>query len=174
MKKFLLLIMVLALVSACGTTVNIKPEGAVSDSDSAKKLPKLSFNSIAIEVRTEVEDCHEEVKMFEDFLAENFKQKNVKVVAPGSNAEAKMTIVIKHLEKVSKTSRWIWGSWAGSAELKANVAIITRDNNSVNFSIDANARASSILSGDRYTDYGGSTDDLLERTSKKITEEILL
>jgi len=162
----ILLIAAAAVIAGCGTTVNVKPEGSMS----GKEIPKLSFASIAIEVKTEVEDSQDAVKMFKESLANEFKERNITVVDNG--ADAKMVVEIKHLKKVSKTSRFFWGSLSGSAELKAKITITVKNSKSLNFSIDSSARGASGL-GDFMTGYGGSTDDLLNRGAKKIIEEIL-
>lgn len=123
-------------------------------------------------MQTEVEDSHDAVEMFNQFLTESFEQKNVKVVASGAVAEAKMTIVIKHLTKVSKTSKFFLGPLTGAAKLKAEIAIIT-GGNKFNFSLNSSA-IDNMGDAIWWIGRSGSTDDLLERTSKKITEEILL
>lgn len=168
MKKiaFFMLIVAAFLLSACGTTVNVKPtDGSLPSEESLK----LSFASVAIEVKTEVEDSQEEAQMFKDFLANEFKERNITVAESGT--DAKMMVIIKHLKKVSKTSRFFWGSLAGSAEIKADIAIKTKTANS-SFFVNASARGASGFS-DYMSAYGGSTEDLLNRTAKKIAEKIL-
>jgi len=163
---FFLLIAAAAVMAGCGTTVNVKPE----ESMSGKEIPKLSFTSISIEVKTEVEDSQEEVQMFKKLLENEFNSRNIAVAESGT--DAKMVVAINHLKKVSKTSRFFWGSLSGSAELKAKITITVKNSKSLNFSIDSSARGASSA-GDWFTGYGGSTDDLLNRGAKKIIEEIL-
>jgi len=163
---FFLIIAAAAVMAGCGTTVNVKPD----ESMSGKEIPKLSFTSISIEVKTEVEDSQEEVQMFKNLLENEFNSRNIAVAELG--ADAKMVVIISHLKKVSKTSRFFWGSLSGSAELKAKITITVKNSKSLNFSIDSSARGVSGL-GDFATGYGGSTDDLLDRGAKKIIEEIL-
>ncbi len=167
MKKVLIfvLIVIAFLMSACGTTINLKPiEKSIPD----KEFPKMFFTSIAIEVKTEVEDCREEIQMFKKFLTNEFKERKITVVE--SETDTKMMVVIKHLKRVSKTGRFFWGSLAGSAELKAEI-IITKDISTLSFFIDTSSQGASGV-GDFLTGYGGSTDDLLNRTAKKIVEYI--
>jgi hypothetical protein len=142
-KIFVSILVVIAfLLPACGTTVNIKP---TEESMSDKELPKLSFTSIAIEVKTEVEDSQEEAQMFKEFLTNEFKEKNIAVAESGT--DAKMVVMIKNLEKVSKTSRWFWGSLSGSAELKAEITIKTKNANPLNFFIALRAALPGVVIG---------------------------
>lgn len=165
-KFFLIGILIFGLIS-CGTTSTIKPSGSL---ESLKNLPKLSFNSIKIDVKTEVEDSMWEVHLLKDFLADEFKAKNIEI--KDSEADAEMVVVMKHLKNVSRGSRLWWGSLAGKAELRVDVTITTQNTAPVSFSVDTSSRGASSA-GDWLSGYGGSTEDALERTAAKIVDEIL-
>ena len=165
-KFFLIgiLILVFGLVG-CGTTSTIKPEGTLK---SMEAIPKLAFNSIKIEVKTEVQDSAEEAQQLKEFLVKEFKARNKEIKDFGSDAE--MLVVIKHLKKVSRGSRLWWGSLAGKAEVKLDV-LLTNNIQSINFSVDTTSAGASSVGG-WLSGYGGATEDALERTASKIAVEV--
>jgi|GEM_PF-5601745 len=147
-----------AVMAGCGTTVNVKPE----ESMSGKEIPKLSFASITIEVKTEVEDSQDAVKMFNESLVNEFKERNITVVDNG--ADAKMVVTIKHLKKVSLTKRFFLGILAGTAELKANIVVVVLKNNPIIFSVDISSWDASGIAGHT----GAIINDAAEEIANKI------
>lgn len=149
------------MATGCGTTVNMRP----TDGSSLEESPKLSFTSIAIEVKTEVEDSQEEAQMLKDFLTKEFKARNITVVESG--IDARMTVVIKHLKRyipgVVRFLVWPFASF-NNAELKTEVVITTAKNN-LSFLVD--------ISAGSVTGFTGTTEGVLEQAAQKIAEKIL-
>lgn len=126
---------------------------------------KLSFASVAIEVKTEVEDSQEEAQMLKDFLVNEFKERNITVAESGT--DAKMMVIIKHLKKVSGATRfWLWpfASFT-NAELKTEVVIVTAKNN-LSFLVD-------ISAGSGVSGLTGTTNGVLKETAVMIYKKII-
>ena len=121
-------------------------------------------------MKTEVENSAEEAQQLKEFLVKEFKAKNKEI--KDSEANAEMIVVMKHLKKVSRSSRLVWGSLAGKAEIRADVTITTTNAAPVSFTVDTSSKGASSAGG-WLSGYGGSTEDALERTAAKIVSEIL-
>jgi hypothetical protein len=123
-----------------------------------------------VKVRTEVVETAEEAKLLENYLHEQLVAKNKKVVE--SDPDAEMVAVIKQLKKVSRAARLWWGSLTGSAEIRVDVSVKTKKSEPAQFIVDTEAKGASSA-GDWLTGYGGSTEELLQRTSAAIVDELL-
>lgn len=165
--RFLIVASLVLLLSGCGTTTNIKRDTPHEPSVASKNL---KFESISVKVRTEVADTGEEARLLENYLRKQFVAKNKKVV--DSDPDAEMIAVIKHLKKVSRGARLWWGSLAGKSEIRVDVSMRTRKSEPVHFTVDSEAKGASSA-GDWFTGYGGTTEDIIQRTSVAIAAELL-
>lgn len=167
MARVILIIGALIFLLACGTTSVIVPTSGLV---SVETLPKIAFTSIQIEIKTEVADSEQEVQLLKEFLVKEFQNRGKIIVE--SRADAKMVATIIHLKKVPKTKRLWWGSLAGKAEAKIDIVFIL-NNDKAYFTIDTGSAGASSA-GDWLSGYGGSTEDMLERSAERIVAEILL
>lgn len=164
----LLLSLFFVLLNGCGTTTDIKRE---APRELSPVRTDMEFMSITVQVISEVADTGSEVKFLENQLREQLINRQKTVV--DSDADAEMFVVIKHLKKVSKGARLWWGSLAGKAEIRVNVTMTGKTVPPLNFTVDSEATGASSA-GDWFSGYGGSTEDLLQRTATAIISELFL
>jgi hypothetical protein len=106
--ELLFIVFLTFVVTGCGTTTSIKRE-MPANSGSNQSGKRSNFDSIHVQVRTEIADTAEDAKLLENYVREQLVAKNKKIVE--SDPDAEVVAAIKQLKKVSRAARLWWGTW---------------------------------------------------------------
>ena len=171
MKSFALItlgiILPLCLLGGCGTSREVQYTNQGVD---GWEHDPVAFNTVAINVKSEVPGTEEAEKQLNFALEVEFLYKKKKIVASGGDIQ--VAVVIKSLEDVPRASRVWLGSLAGSATLRAEVRVAGKRTKPFTFSVETVTRGAGTTE-DFLTGKGGSTQDMVERTAELIVAELI-
>jgi hypothetical protein len=132
---------------------------------------KPKFQSVSLEVKSKSPESKTEAQLLDRYLANEFLLRRKQLVT--ERADITVTATIEEFTGISQTARLWLGSLAGQGVVRVRVEVTGSGLSApLVFVVDSRAAGASST-GDWWSGYGGSTEDLLERTAKEIINYIL-